>query len=193
MSGAELSLPTDPMPALAPVAPHWVGYLTTRNGFEFFTRPAGPPDEAELGRFFEGVTPEDLRFRFLSSIRKVSQDRLEAMTSYDHRTTENFLAYDKDRTTIFATAMLAADPALRTAEVAIVILPDYKKRGVSWTLLRHVMHFAKARGIRTLESVETRDHHAAIDLEREMGFKAVECPDDPTLVTVRADLTTLSC
>ncbi|RYE56268.1 MAG: GNAT family N-acetyltransferase [Rhizobiaceae bacterium] len=183
-------LPADPTPAIAPVAPHWVGYLTTRSGFEFYTRPAGPPDEAELGRFFEGVTPEDLRFRFLSSIRHVSQDRLEAMTSYDHRTTENFLAYDKDRTTIFATAMLAADTALETAEVAIVILPGYKKRGASWTLLEHITRFAKARGMRTLESVESRDHHAAIELEREMGFKAFACPDDATLVVVRADLTT---
>ena len=111
------------------------------------------------------------------------------MTSYDHRTTENFLAYDKDRTTIFATAMLAADPALETAEVAIVILPGYKNRGASWTLLEHITRFAKASGIRTLESVETRDHHDAIELEREMGFKAVACPDDATLVIVRADLT----
>ena len=129
MSGAELALPADAMPVVAPVAPDWTGYLTTRTGFVFFTRPAAATDEADLGRFFEGVTPEDLRFRFLSSIRRVGHDRLEAMTSYDHRTTENFLAYDKDRTTIFATAMVAADPALETAEVAIVILPGYKNRG----------------------------------------------------------------
>ncbi len=188
MSGAELAVPADPLPSIAPVAPHWTGYLTTRSGFEFFTRPADPSDQAELARFFEGVTPEDLRFRFLSSVRSVGKDRLEAMTSYDHRTTENFLAYDKDRTTIFATAMIAADARLETAEVAIVILPAYKNRGASWTMLEHVTRFARARGFRTLESIETRDHHAAIELEREMGFKAVACPGDANLVIVRADL-----
>ena len=188
MSGAELTLPADPAPQIAPVAPDWTGYLTTRSGFEFFTRPAVTTDEAELGRFFDDVTPDDLRFRFLSSIRRLDPQQLEAMIRFDHRTTENFLAYDKDRTTVFATAMLAADPKLETAEVAIAILPGYKHRGASWTLLEHITRFARARGIRTLESIESRDHHAAIELEREMGFTAVECPGDPTLMIVRADL-----
>jgi GNAT superfamily N-acetyltransferase len=188
MSGAELLLPSDPIPETKPVAPDWTGYLTTRTGFEFFTRPAVAGDERELGRFFDHVTPEDLRFRFLSSSRRVGTDQLAAMTSYDHRTTENFLAYDKDRTTVFASAMLAANPTLENAEVAMAILPDYKARGASWTLLEHITRFAQAKGISTLESIERRDHHAAIELEREMGFKAVACPGDATLVIIRIEL-----
>jgi acetyltransferase len=188
MSGAEFLLPTDPIPDIAPVAPDWTGYLTTRTGFEFFIRPANAADEQDLGRFFDNVTPQDLRFRFLSSVRRVGSEQLEAMTSYDHRTTENFLAYDRDRTTVFASAMLAADPALETAEVAISILPGYKNRGASWTLLEQITRFARARGIKTLQSIESRDHHAAIELEREMGFTAVVCPGDATLMIVRADL-----
>ena len=189
MSGAELFLPTDPIPEIAPVAPDWAGYLTTRTGFEFFTRPAVAGDKKELGRFFDNVTPEDLRFRFLSPVRQVGSHQLEAMTSFDHRTTENFLAYDKDRTTVFASAMLAADPALETAEVAMAILPGYKGRGASWALLEHITRFAQAKGIRTLESVESRDHHASIELEREMGFKTVACPGDATLIIIRIELT----
>jgi GNAT superfamily N-acetyltransferase len=188
MSGAELSLPTDPLPEIAPVAPDWTGYLTTRTGFEFFTQPAVAADQTELAHFFEKVTPEDLRFRFLSSSPRVGPDELEALASYDHRTTENFLAYDRDRTTIFASAMLAADATLESAEVAMVILPEYKNRGASWTMLELVTRVAQARGIKTLESLERRDHHAAIELEREMGFEAVECPGDAALVIVRAQL-----
>jgi N-acetylglutamate synthase-like GNAT family acetyltransferase len=188
MSGAEFLMPTDPIPEIAPVEPDWAGYLTTRTGFEFFARPAEAGDEQDLGNFFAKVAPEDLRFRFLSSITEVGPDQLEAMTSYDHRTTENFLAYDRDRTTIFATAMLAADHTLEKAEVAIAILPGYKNRGASWTLLEHITRFAQAKGIKTLESIERRDHHAAIELEREMGFETVECLGDPALVIVRADL-----
>ncbi len=188
MSGAELALPTEPMPAIAPQAPEWTGYLTTRTGFEFFTRPAAAADEPDLGRFFENVTAEDLSFRFLSPMRRVGTQQLEAMTSYDHRTTENFLAFDKDRTTIFATAMLAADARLETAEVALAILPGYKKRGASWALLEHITRFARAKGIKTLESIERRDHRAAIGLEREMGFEEVPFPGDATLVIIRIQL-----
>ena len=193
MSGAELLLPTDPIPNVAPVAPDWIGYLTTRTGFEFFTRPAVVGDEQELGKFFDNVTPEDLRFRFLSTVSHVSADQLAALTNYDHRTTENFLAYDRDRTMIFASAILAAGSGLEAAEVAMAILPEYKGRGASWALLEHITRVAKARGIQTLEALESRDHHVAIELEREMGFVASASADDSTLVLLRADLQHITC
>ncbi|MBB6124435.1 GNAT family N-acetyltransferase [Sphingobium subterraneum] len=188
MSGADFALPADPLPDCLPGEPDWKGYLTTRSGFEFFVRPATSGDQAALARFFDHVTPADLRFRFLSSVQRVGQDQLEAMTDYDHRTTENFLAYDKDRTTVFAAAMLVADPALERAEVAMAIVPDYKNRGASWTLLEHVSRFARAKGIKTLEAIESRDNHAAIELEREMGFTVTSCPGDATLMLVTARL-----
>ncbi len=164
----------------------WSATLTTRHEFTFRVRSADPDDQVALGEFFEHVSPDDMCFRFLTALRKVDADRLHAMTHVDHRRTENFLAFDHASGTLIATAMLAADAALETAEVAIAIRSDYKQRGVSWTLLAHLARFAKAKGFRSIESVESRAHHAAIDLEREMGFVALPCPGDPTLVIVRA-------
>ena len=166
----------------------WSAALSTREGFNFHVRSANPADEAALAEFFTHVTPEDLRFRFLTALRQVDHDRLVAMTHVDHKKTENFLAFEPGATTIIATAMLAADEALEKAEVAIAIRSDYKHRGVSWTLLEHVARFAEAKGFKSIESIESRDNHAAIELEREMGFVALPCPGDPTLVIVRATL-----
>jgi hypothetical protein len=50
--------------------------LTTRWGFIFAIRPANGDDEPLLGQFFDAVSPEDLRFRFLSSVRHVGHDQL---------------------------------------------------------------------------------------------------------------------
>lgn len=166
----------------------WSAELTTRDGFEIYVRSANPDDEAALAEFFAHVTPEDMRFRFLTAIRKVDHERLVAMTNVDHKRTENFLAFERGSTNVIATAMLAADAALEKAEVAIAIRPDYKHRGVSWTLLEHVARFARAKGYKSIESIESRDNHAAIELEREMGFTALPCPGDPTMVIVRAML-----
>ena len=44
--------------------------IVTNSGFRFHVRAAHPKDEAELSDFFKHVTPEDLRFRFLSGLRK---------------------------------------------------------------------------------------------------------------------------
>ena len=166
----------------------WSADLVTRDGFAFHVRPAAPDDQSALAEFFTHVTPEDMRFRFMTAIKTVDRARLVAMTQVDHLRTENFLAFANDRTTIIATAMLAGDEKLERAEVAIAIRADYKHRGVSWTLLEHVGWFAKAKGFVSIESVESRDNHAAIELEREMGFVALPCPGDATVVIVRATL-----
>jgi GNAT superfamily N-acetyltransferase len=166
----------------------WSRDLTTRAGLEVHLRPATPEDEAGLGVFFEGVTREDMRFRFLTALQTVDHDRLVSMTDVDHRQTENFLAFAKGRPEILATAMLACTEDMQTGEVAIAILPEYKKKGLSWALLEHVAHFAEAKGVKTLQSIESRDHHAAIDMEREMGFTATSYPGDASLVLVQRTL-----
>jgi len=74
------------------------------------------------------------------------------------------------------------------AEVAIAVRPEYKQRGIGWSLLDFVARDAKSRGIKILESVECRDNRAAIELEKEMGFTATSYPGDATLTLVRKSL-----
>ena len=175
-------------------APHtlpavsWSTDLATRDGYVFHVRPASPADEPKLAAFFEHVDKEDLRFRFLSAIHKVGHDQLRALVTVDHDHTENFLAFDPATDRIIATAMLAANESLTRAEVAVAIRADFKRRGISWTLLDHVAAFARAKGIATLESIESRDNHQAIELERERGWIASACPGDPASMMLRMTL-----
>lgn len=162
--------------------------LTTRSGFDFQVRRAEPTDSAALADFFAHVEKEDLRFRFLSALNTVGSQLLATMTNVDHDRTENILAFNADGKTIIASAMLAADTDGQRAEVAMAIRADHKRKGISWTLLEHVARLAKAKGYKALESIETRDHHEAIEMEREMGFTASMYPDDATLVVLRAQL-----
>ena len=164
--------------------------LTTRSCFVFTVRQAAATDEFALKEFFTHVANDDLRFRFLSGQRTVSPDQLAMMLRND-RQTANFLAFATDGTLI-ATAMLTCDAGLTRGEVAIAIRADYKGRGVGWELLEHVAHYAEASGIATLESVESRENHAAIELEREMGFTVTSCPGDATLVVVQRQLAPLA-
>lgn len=166
----------------------WSRDLQTRTGFRFHVRPAGLGDEAALAGFFSHVNPDDLRFRFLSSVNVVGHSQLLAMIDVDHRQKENFLAFDTDGSTIIATAMLACDAAMTVGEVAISIRPDFKGRGVSWELLEHVAHFAEALGVATLQSIESNANHDAIELERDMGFTARAYPGDHTLTLVERRL-----
>ena len=145
-------------------------------------------DEAALAEFFRHVTPQDLRFRFLVGVGEVSHDRLAAMTHVDHRQTENFMALGDDGKSVIATAMLACDEKRETGEVAISVRGEFKHKGVGWELLRHIARYAEAIGVKTLESIESRENHEAIALEKEQGFVAETHPDDPTLLLIRKHL-----
>lgn len=166
----------------------WSQSLTTRTGFRFHVRPACPADAETLAEFFTHVTRDDLRFRFLTGLEQVGHDRIVDLVTVDHTLTENFLAFDEGSTMMIATAMLACDSALDRGEVAICIRKDFKHRGIGWELLAHIARFAEAKGVKTLEAIEARENHAAIELEREMGFTAEPYPGDSTLVLVRRTL-----
>jgi len=173
--------------AVAP-ADIWSCNLVTHSGVIIHLRRVCPGDKSLLAEFFAHVAPLDLRFRFLGGVREVSHERLLAMTQVDHRTTEHFLAFTAGSKAIAATAMVACDSSMTKAEVAISVRAEEKHKGIAWELLRHVARYAEARGVSTLESVENRDNHEAIELEREQGFIAVPHPDDPTLIVIRKNL-----
>ena len=166
----------------------WSRDLVTHSAFRFHVRPAQPDDVAALGAFFARVTPEDLRFRFLTSMKAVDQERLTWMTSVDHRQTESFVALDPASGDIIATAMLACDPALEVGDVAISVSADHKNLGISWELLNHVASYAAAKGVKRLQSLENRSNGSAIKLERELGFTIEPYLGDSTLVLLQKNL-----
>lgn len=162
--------------------------LQTRTGFNFWVDPVKADDANAVREFFAHVTGEDLRFRFLTAMRKVSDEQIEALTAVDHVLSENFIARDFQRSAIIASAHLVTDKTGLRAEVALAVHMDFKHKGISWTLLKFIADHAKNRGIKILTSIESRDHHQAIDLEREMGFVARPVAGDATLVELTADL-----
>jgi len=87
-----------------------------------------------------------------------------------------------------AAGMLACDADLQRGEVAIAIRADYKDQGIGWALLARIARYAATIGLRTLEAIESRDNHAAIEVECDQGFIASEYPGDSTLMLVSRTL-----
>jgi len=163
--------------------------LTTRTGFEFHVRPVEPSDKAALAEFFTHVSKDDLRFRFLSAVPEVQGALLDDLVDVDHDHKEDYLAFDIDDKTIIASAMVGASADKSEAEVALAVRSDYKHRGMSWTFLKYVIDQSRKSGIKKLQSIEARENHAAIELEKEMGFSTRCFPGDPTLMLLEFDLT----
>lgn len=163
--------------------------VTTRTGLTVTVRPVTSADDPTLARFFEHVAPEDLWFRFLSARKEVGLDQIHAMTHVDHRNSETYLAFVKGTEVPVSAATMAGDADGRRAEVAISVHADFKHCGLGWEMLAFVARQAAARGFAAVESVESRENHEAVELERNMGFVVRTHPDDPTLLLVTKDLT----
>lgn len=168
--------------------PATTDFVTTRSGMRFGIRSAVPDDDAALKEFFSHVTRNDLRFRFFTGMTEIGPRQLEALTHPDHEHTESFVAFNEDGSMLIASGMLACDEKLERGEVAIAIREDHKHNGVSWELLAYIARVAEAMGLNTLESIESRYNHEAIELERDMGFVAMDYPGDATLILLRRTL-----
>ncbi|MGE8134771.1 N-acetyltransferase family protein [Novosphingobium subterraneum] len=162
---------------LAPLRP-----FATRDGTRLDVRAAFAEDEAVLESFFENVSAEDRRFRFLAASRHVGHDQLYPLTHCDHWRTESFLAFDHESGVLVASAVLACDAKMETGEIAVSIRNDWRGRGIGWAMLDLLGEEARKRGLRRVISIEDRDNHAAIELERERGFVPRAIDGDPRLV-----------
>ncbi|WP_267395114.1 MULTISPECIES: GNAT family N-acetyltransferase [unclassified Sphingomonas] len=157
--------------------------LVTRAGVRLHVRRARGADEQLLATFFSHVTPEDLRFRFLTGVRQVSRERLAAMADANDDRTESLVAFD-DGGEIVATAMLAGDATRERAEAAIAVRGDRKGQGIGWRLLETLVSHARQMGYAAIEAIEDRANNEALVLEREMGFETSFVEGDPSLVRV---------
>ena len=162
--------------------------LTTRTGLKISVRAASLTDGSILDNLFHHVCEEDLRFRFLSGMKHVSPERIREMTNIDHRTVETFIAFLNGSDTAIAVGTLAASATGEQGEVAISVHAEYRNVGVGWELLSFIAEQAKSRGIKLIQSIESRANHDAIELERNMGFKAEPFPGESTLVIVSKTL-----
>lgn len=158
--------------------------LKTRSGLTVTVRPATAQDEGALSAFFDKVSDDDRRFRFLVAGEHVSADQLSPLIHADHFRSESFLGFDAATGELIASALLACDSAMDTGEIAVSISNDYRGKGVGWALLDFLGQEAQKRGARRVIAIESRENHAAIELEREKGFVPEPFDGDPTLVVL---------
>jgi GNAT superfamily N-acetyltransferase len=122
--------------------------IRIRSGKTIAVRPVTPEDEPLLEEFFDRVSDEDRRFRFLSAHNHLDHAQLAPMVEVDHFRTESFIAFDEATDTVIGHALLACDNALDTAEVAVAVCSSWRGMGVGWALLDVLAEAARHRGLR---------------------------------------------
>jgi acetyltransferase len=170
--------------AVRPYPKEWERNIGLRNGKSAFVRPVRPEDEDEFRRFFEKITPEDLRLRFFAPVRDFSHTFLARLTQLDYARAIAFVAVDPETGEMMGVVRLHADANHETGEYAILLRSDLKGIGLGWELMRLMIEWAKAEGLTSVEGQVLRENKVMLDICRGLGFAIRSDPGDADIKIV---------
>lgn len=162
--------------AICPIPNEWNADLVTRTGDAIHVRPASPADVELIAGLFHATACEDLRFRF-GTARELPAARIRELVDVDYARSITFLALHADGTAA-AAATIDRGPDGDEAAITLTVREDCKGRGISWTLMEHMLRYTSAQGIRTVNAVQNVNDERALQLEHEMGFAVAGAADD---------------
>ncbi|WP_055046717.1 bifunctional acetate--CoA ligase family protein/GNAT family N-acetyltransferase [Devosia sp. A16] len=155
-------------------------------GRRFNIRPMRPADAALYPRFLERVTAEDLRLRFLTPMRTLSQEMIIRLSQLDYDRDIAFVALEAQTGDLAGISRFASDPDHLSAEFGIMVRSDLHGLGLGTALMRQLLDYARADGLATIEGMILRENGTMLDLAARMGFSQV--PDSEPNETVRVRL-----
>jgi acetyltransferase len=170
--------------AVRPYPNEWERTLTARNGQTVFVRPVRPEDEGLFLDFLTKITNEDLRLRFFAPVRDFSHAFLAKLIQIDYARAIAFVALDAATGAMMGVVRLHADANHETGEYAILVRSDLKGLGIGWELMRLMIEWAKAEGLKVVEGQVLRENTTMLEMCRALGFAIRSDPDDPDIKAV---------
>ena len=178
----------NPLLAIRPYPNQWEAWAGTDNGYRIFIRPIRPADEHLYEGFIEKLSPEDIRFRFLTPRKEFSHKLIARFTQIDYARAMAFVALDKEQKELLGVARLAADPDYITGEYAIIVRSDLKGTGIGWALMCHLIRYAEKEGLRELVGDVLANNQRMLEMCRALGFAISPDPEDLSIRRVRLKL-----
>lgn len=171
------------------IRPYPTGWDTTVSGSkgEFHIRPIKPADVGLYPDFLAKVSPDDIRLRFLAQRREFPDEMLKRLTQLDYDREIAFVALRGDKD-LAAIGRLSADPDHVKAEYALLVRTDMQGQGLGWAMLRHLIDYARADGIKQIEGMILAENTRMLSMCREFGFDVGHHPEEPGLMLAALNL-----
>jgi acetyltransferase len=170
--------------AVRPYPREWEREITTRDGRRVLVRPVRPEDEEIFLKFFQQVSDEDLRLRFFAPVRDFSHAFLARLIQIDYARAIAFVAIDAATGDMMGAVRLHADANHETGEYAILMRSDLKGLGLGWELMRLMIEWARAEGLRSVEGQVLRENTTMLEMCRRLGFEIRNDPHDAEIKVV---------
>jgi acetyltransferase len=145
---------------------------TTRGGERVLIRPVRPHDMALYPDFLADVSADDLRLRFFARITELSAVESEKLAHLDFTHDMAFVALDEDTGVLLGLVRLKDELDEKTAEFAVLVRSRLKGHGLGWLLMRRVIDYARAKGLRRVYGDVLSQNATMLQMCAELGFRA---------------------
>ena len=178
------------MAAQAPPA-QWIETLA--DGSRVTIRPVRSADVARNAAFIAALSPASKHYLFLGGISQLTEPALRRLCDPDYAHDMAYIALVTDNTgtqhQVGVCRYAGADPEAG-AEISVAVADDWQNKGLGRSLLRHLIDFARTRGVKRLYSMDAIGNGRMRALARTIGFVERRDPDDVRQVIYSLDLQT---
>ena len=165
--------------------PPWHERHRLPNGRELLIRPIRPEDAAPLRAGFGLLQPDEVRQRFLHSLRELTPEMAEHFTRINPRNEFALVAAEPlppGDALIGAVARVAIDSGGRDAEFAILVSHYIAGMGLGRYLMTRLVKWARGKKLDSLYGDVFEHNHAMLALSESLGFGRQEQQDAQGLV-----------
>ena len=173
-----------PRPAIRPYPMQYVSEWTAPDGAIYHVRPIRPEDEPLVRGFHESLSESSVYSRYAHIVRL--SDRI----SHAHLIRSCFIDYERQMALVVlpagldAPAIVAIGRLIKShddfkAEFALAVSDGYQGHGIGTELLRRLVAFGRAEGVRRIVGYILAQNSAMIGVCRELGFSVRYHERDP--------------
>jgi acetyltransferase len=162
---------------------------TLKNGTPVQLRPVRPEDEEMYKVFFTHVSPEDIRLRFFAHVKEFSHAFIARLIQIDYARSFVCVAVDENTGLMLGVVRLMLDADHEHGEYAVLLRSDLKGQGLGWKLMKYMIEFARAEGIKTVEGQVLSENQPMLSMNQALGFTIQDDPGEHGVKKVVLDLT----
>lgn len=161
--------------------------VTLTDGRTLLVRPVMPEDEPRFHAAFATLTPEEIRLRFFTPMKRLTHVQAARFTQIDYDREMALVLTDpraQGPGEIHGVVRLAADPDNERAEFAIIVHHDFTGFGLGRHLMERILAHARQRGIREVYASVLRENVAMLRLAQSLGFTQTNDPEETDTVHI---------